>query len=220
MWSFDPGRVLTSDGRLQLYSVDEWLMESQLADGPASGVGPCIRLHVGSQRHGEPSAVTGDAGVSPVRCDALGRMVSFRAPDGVGWSVRYDARARPTAVNDGDVDALWLWAPDADPAGGVSGLLASGVEAAVPWVFSEGGMAVRRNAMNIEGIVADGRGKSRLDARRRGRSRCSLTRPRVCLARWRRTSWALADDCSGSLEVRSRLDPWPSIRSAVSAQTA
>ena len=158
MWSFDPGRVLTPDGRLQLYSVDEWLMESQLADGPAAwGLATGIVSMIRSDS-GRLEAVTGDAGVSPVRFDALGRMVSFRAPDGVGWSVRYDARGRPTAVNDGDVDALWLWAPDADPAGGVSGLLASGVEAAVPWVFSEGGMAVRRNAMNIEGIVADGRG--------------------------------------------------------------
>ena len=158
MWSFDPGRVLTPDGRLQLYSVDEWLMESQLADGPAAwGLATGIVSMIRSDS-GRLEAVTGDAGVSPVRFDALGRMVSFRAPDGVGWSVRYDARGRPTAVNGRDVDALWLWAPDGDPAGGVSGLLASGVEAAVPWVFSEGGMAVRRNAMNIEGIVADGRG--------------------------------------------------------------
>ena len=158
MWSFDPGRVLTPDGRLQLHNVDGWLMESQLADGPAAwGIATGIISMIRGDG-GRLEAVTGDAGVSPVRFDAMGRLASFRAPDGVGWTIRYDARGRPSAVSDGQADSLWLWAPDVDPADGASGLLASGVDAAVPWVFSEGGMAVRRNAMNIEGIVADGRG--------------------------------------------------------------
>ena len=158
MWSFDPGRVLTPEGRLQLYNVDGWLMESQLAEGPAAwGLATSIVSMIRGD-DGRLEAVTGDAGVSPVQFDDLGRLVSFRAPDGVGWTVRYDARGRPASVSDGQADDLWLWAPDADPADGVSGLLASGVDAAVPWVFSEGGMAVRRNAMNLEGIVSDGRG--------------------------------------------------------------
>jgi YD repeat-containing protein len=108
---------------------------------------------------GHISGLSGDAGVAPVRFDSLGRLLGMRPADSSGWSMAYDPRGRPAAVTapDGTVDA-WVWHPDAAPEDGAAGLLATGVESSVPWVFLDGGMAARRNSMDLEGVVTDGSG--------------------------------------------------------------
>jgi YD repeat-containing protein len=116
-------------------------------------------LSVMREPAGPITGLGGDAGVAPVRYDALGRLEGFRPADSPGWSLAYDARGRPAVVTHPDgTEDRWVWAPDADPQDGISGLLATGSDGSVPWVFAEGGMAVRRNGMETESIVADGQG--------------------------------------------------------------
>ena len=159
MWSFEPERVLDPEGRLQLYDAAGWLIEAQLPVGVrAWGVGGEM-LSVLRDDSGRISGLGGTAGVSPVQFDDLGRLTSYKPPDGEAFSIRYDARGRPIAISGGETPAGDLvWSPDVDPADGLGGLLATGVEAAVPWVFTEEGMAARRNGMEVEALIADGRG--------------------------------------------------------------
>jgi YD repeat-containing protein len=158
-WTFLSDRALDPEGRLQLYDAAGWLIEAQLAVGvPAWGVGGSL-LSLMRDDTGRLTGLSGESGVSPVRFDSLGRLVGYRPPDGAGHGVRFDARGRPAALSSvGGAERTLLWKPDADPAAGVVGLLATGVEAATPWVFVEGGMAARRNGMEVESLVADGRG--------------------------------------------------------------
>lgn len=156
MWLWDGDRVLDPGGRLQLSDADGRLMEAQLSPGPPAWGLASGMLSVLRDVSGHISGLSGDSGVAPVRFDALGRLEGFRPADSSGWSMRYDARGRPSAVTapDGTVSE-WVWHPDADSSDGISGLLADGVEGSVPWVVVDGAMAARRNDMDIEGIVTD-----------------------------------------------------------------
>jgi len=158
MWTFDADRVLDPEGRLQLLDVSGWLMEAQLTAGPKAWGLASDMVSMIRDEAGRLTGVGGDSGVSAVEYDDLGRLTGYRAPDGVGWTVRYDMRGRPVAVSDGQQEKLWVWSPDVDPSDGVKGVLATGVEAARPWVFTEDGMAVRRTGMEVEGLIVDGRG--------------------------------------------------------------
>lgn len=158
-WSWEPERVLDPSGRLQLNDANGRVMEAQLPPGPpawglASGMISMLR-----DRMGHINGLSGDAGVAPVTFDALGRLEGFRPANSSGWSLRYDARGRPAAVaGPNGSTSLLLWHPDAVSTEGMAGVLATGPEASVPWAVIDGGMAARRNAMDIEGLVADAMG--------------------------------------------------------------
>ena len=159
LWSFEADQILDPDGRLQLYNVAGWLIEAQLAPGvPAWGLSGSL-LSMMRDDAGRLTGLGTVQGVSRVRFDALGRMVAFHQPDGAERRVRYDVRGRPAGfVDAGEAERALVWSPDSDPTAGVVGLLASGVEAATPWVFLAEGMAARRNGLEVEALVGDGRG--------------------------------------------------------------
>ena len=159
LWLWEPGQTLDPTGGMHLNDGAGRLMEAQLDPGiPAWGLATTM-LSVMREPGGPITGLGGDAGVAPVRYDPLGRLEGFRPADSPGWSLTYDSRGRPAVVTHPDgTEDRWVWAPDADPQDGVSGLLATGADGSVPWVFAEGGMAVRRNGMETESIVSDGRG--------------------------------------------------------------
>jgi len=158
-WLWENERVLDPSGRLQLNDSSGLLMEAQLPPGPpawglASGMISVLR-----DRMGHINGLSGDAGVAPVTFDALGRLEGFRPANSSGWSLRYDARGRPAAVaGPNGTTSLLLWHPDALSTEGMAGVLATGPDASVPWAVIDGGMAARRNAMDIEGLVVDAMG--------------------------------------------------------------
>ncbi|MEC8191762.1 MAG: hypothetical protein VX944_09995 [Myxococcota bacterium] len=156
MWVWDEDRVLDPGGRLLLSDDSGRLMEAQLPPGPPAWDVSASMLSVLRDLSGHISGLSGDAGVAPVRFDALGRLEGFRPADSSGWSMRYDARGRPAAITAPDATVSQLvWHPDARASDGVAGILANGNQGMVPWVVMDGGMAARRNGMDTEGIVTN-----------------------------------------------------------------
>jgi len=155
-WIWADDTVNDPDGRVMVRDAEGRVMEAQLGTGQRAWGMASDLMSVHRDEHGELSAIGGDDGLAPVKLDALGRLVSFRPASSGPWTLAYDVHGRPSLLTrpDGTTDQ-WMWAPDADPEEGLSGLLVSGEDLETSWAVGSAGMAVRLVNMEHEAIVSD-----------------------------------------------------------------
>jgi len=155
-WIWGEDTVNDPDGRVIVRDASGRMMEAQLSPGQRAWGMASDLMSVHRGEHGELKAIGGDDGLAPVKLDALGRLVGFRPAASGPWSLQYDVQGRPVSLTrpDGTKDR-WMWAPDADPEAGLSGILVTGEDLETPWAVGEAGMAVRLVDMEHEALVSD-----------------------------------------------------------------